>query len=114
MKILIITILILTWIQNNNTPIGVWEYKEDSSRMEIINKNGKLSGTLISSDNPNRQDKKEIVRNVQFLEGKWRGEFYQYKSNRWATADFEVNENILFIKYQYGFLTKIFRFYREK
>lgn len=113
MKIFIIIIL-FTFIQATNSPIGTWEYKQDKSRMEIINRDGKLSGSLIFSRNPNRNSGNKIIKNMEFREGKWRGEFYLYKSDRWVNAIFEIKRNLLHIEYKYGFLTTNLHFYRVK
>ncbi|UJH91956.1 hypothetical protein LZ575_04790 [Antarcticibacterium sp. 1MA-6-2] len=114
MKELIFILFSLIWLQDISSPVGIWEFKEDNTRVEIKTYQGKLTGELISSDNPHRKGEKEILRNMEFLEGKWVGEFYNHKSKRWVQAEFLVKEDILFITCKYGFDTKNFHFYREK
>lgn len=107
-----IILILLTFIQHTNTPVGCWKYLPDTSIVEIINRNGTLTGSLLSSRNPNRKSGNEIVRNIEYREGEWRGEFYLYKKNRWVDAVFQVKGDHLLIEYKYGFLTFNLHFHR--
>lgn len=114
MKNIITFLLLLNGIQNTNSPIGVWEFKEDKTIVEIEKRSENLYGVIISSDNPNREVGKKIFQNLHFLDGKWKGEYYVFKIDQWVEVDLKLNSELLLIEYNYGFQNKKFHFYKIK
>jgi len=112
MKTLIFT-LALAYLTAQEIPVGVWMYKQDSSKIELFNKDGTISGTLISSKNPSNEPGTEIFKNFKFKNGKWQGELYLIKVQQWVDASFQLKENLLLVEYNYGFLAKSFYLLKE-
>lgn len=109
-----IIILILTFINLPDSPGGVWIYKEDFSRIEIIENKGKLTGRLISTRNPYCEPGTEILKDFIYLDGKWQGKLYVASKKRWVDAYLIQKEGLLFIELDLGYDTKKFHWYKEK
>lgn len=114
MKNIITFFLLIIGIQKTNSPIGVWEFKEDKTIVEIKKESTNMYGVIISSDNPNREIGKKVFQNVHFNDGKWKGEYYLFKSDRWVEIDLELKSELLLIEYNYGIQNRKFHFYKIK
>ncbi|MGM0391274.1 MAG: hypothetical protein ACQEQB_05980 [Bacteroidota bacterium] len=112
MKILIFT-LTLTLFIVQESPVGVWLYIQDSSKIEIYIKDSVLSGTLISSKNISNEPGLEIFKNFKYKNGKWRGKLYLNKAQHWVDASLQPKGNLLLIEYKYGFIEKRFHLFKE-
>lgn len=88
-------------------------HREDTSKIEIYTQDDKLWGRLISSKNPNYISEIIIMKNFHFNDGKWKGEFYDVKYNRWDKANIIVADDLLVVNYKYGFIEKKFYLYKE-
>ncbi|UJH92146.1 DUF2147 domain-containing protein [Antarcticibacterium sp. 1MA-6-2] len=109
-----ITIILFLFL--NNTPdalIGIWLYKEDTSRIEIYKKDGKICGKLISSKNPEFNAGTEILKDFILIEGKWQGKYFLIKKDQWINAMIYQKKNILHFELNYGFINKKFHWYKE-
>ena len=103
----------LTLFTIQDSPVGVWLYKQDSSKIEIYIKDGDLSGTLISSKNLSNEPGTEIFKHFKLKNGKWQGKLYLIKLQQWVDASFQLKDNLLLVEYNYGFLTKSFYLSKE-
>lgn len=112
MNTLIFT-LALSLFSLQEFPVGIWVYIQDSSKIEILYKEGALSGTLISSKNLSNEPGTEIFKNLKFKNGKWQGQLYLNKTQQWVDARFQIKGNLLLVEYNYGFLTKGFYLFKE-
>lgn len=112
MKLLLITIL-LSFFSFSKSPEGIWLHKEDTSRIEIYELNGKLSGKLISSRNPFLETGIEVLKDLEFKNGKWQGKLYMPKKKRWVQAVLEEKNNLLIIEMDLGYEIQKFHMYRE-
>lgn len=110
----LIFILALTLFTFQESPVGVWLYLQDSSKIEISNKDGILSGTLISSKNPGYKPGTQILRNFKYQNGKWWGQLYLINEQHSVDASFELKGDLLLLEYNYGFITKKFHLFRER
>lgn len=91
--------------QNPTTPpLGKWLHKEDSSKIEIFIKEQKLYGRLTSTKNQEHEPGMLVLRNFEFIDGHWKGEFYNVKNKRWVEADFLISEDLIVVHYKYGFI----------
>jgi len=110
----LILIIHFLLFQNPPTPpLGEWLHKEDSSLIEILSKEDKLYGRLTSTKNPKYDTESNILRDFQFCNGTWQGEFYDVNNKRWVKADLIVAKDILLINYKYGFIEKKFSLIKE-
>lgn len=114
MKGIIVSLVIIIWAQDTVSPVGIWVFREDNSRLEIKGITNALFGELISSDNPHRAIGKEVIKNLRYREGIWKGQYYLYKIGSWVNASIEVKGTVLIVRYQYGFQNKVLRFYSGK
>lgn len=94
-------------------PLGVWLHKEDASKIEIFTEDNILGGRIISSKNPNYSNEIFILKNFKFVDGKWKGEFYNVNYKRWVEANMTVSGDFLTVNYKYGFIKKNFYLYKE-
>lgn len=103
MNLLLLIHLLL--FQNITTPpLGKWLHKEDSSKIEIFIKEQKLYGHLISTKNPEYKTNRLVLRNFEFIDGNWKGEFYNVKNNRWVEAKLIISGKVVIVNYKYGFI----------
>lgn len=107
----LILLIIFLHFQTPIPPAGIWLHKEDGSRIEIIYQDKQIGGKIISSRNAKYANLK-ILREFEFSDGLWRGEFYDVKNKRWVRANLIIAEKILVVQYKYGFIEK--KFYLNK
>lgn len=110
-------ITIILFLILNNTPdslTGIWLYKEDTSRIEIYKKDGKICGKLVSSKNPDCEAGTEILKDFRLVKGKWLGKYYLIKKDQWIDAMLDQKKDILHFELNYGFIVKKFHWYKEK
>lgn len=93
--------------------IGKWSFGEKNSIIEIEKQNGIYRGKIVSSDNPNAQIGKLIVKEVKQIKGKWEGKVYAPKREEWYDAEFTPKENILEVKIKVGFFSKTIEWIRK-
>lgn len=110
--IAILLILILNF--NPEPPIGIWMYQEDFSRIEIIETDGKLSGKLISTRNPNSIPGTEVLKEFIYIDGKWQGKLYLTSKDKWVETSLVQKRNLLFLELDFGYDTKRFHWYKDK
>ncbi len=107
--------MFLTSLMNfTESPEGVWIYKENSSRIEILNRNGELSGTIISTRHPEYKTGKEVLKDFHLVEGKWQGKIFDFQKKRWVAASLEIKSDLLFVEINYGYDTKKIHLYKGK
>ena len=111
MKLLFITVL-LSFFNISNSPEGIWIHKEEASRIEIYEDKGKLSGKLISSRHPFLETGIDILKDMEYKDGKWQGKIYIPKKKRWVNASFEQKNNLLFIELNLGYEIQKVHWYR--
>lgn len=93
--------------------IGKWSFGKKNNVIEIEQHNGIYSGKIITSDNPNAQIGKLIVKEVKQIEGKWEGKVYAPKREEWYDAEFTPKNNILEVKIKVGFFSKTIEWIRK-
>lgn len=111
MKLLLITFL-LSFFNFSNSPEGIWVHKEDASRIEIYEDQGKLSGKLVSSRHPFIETGIDILKDLEYKDGKWQGKIYISKKKRWVDAFFVQRDNLLFIELDLGYEIQKVHWYR--
>ncbi len=115
MKTIFLSILFICSLMNSSeSPEGVWIYKENNSRIEILNRNGELTGTIISTRHPEYESGKEILKNFHLTGGKWEGEIFDFQKKRWVAAILEIKSDLLFVEINYGYDVKKIHLYKEK
>jgi uncharacterized protein (DUF2147 family) len=85
---------------------GEYIIGEKNTVVKIEQHNGIYNGKIISSGNPNADIGKLILKELKQTEGKWKGELYSPKRERWYDAEFIPKENSLDVKIKAGFFSK--------
>lgn len=111
MKIVLITFW-LSFLSFSKSPEGIWVHKENASQIEIYEHQGKLSGKLISSRHPFLETGIEILKDMEYINGKWQGKIYISKKKRWVEAYFKQKDNLLFIELDLGYEIQKVHWYR--
>ena len=85
MKNLAILILVLftTISMNAQSIAGVWNTGEDNTKIEIAEDNGVANGKILSSDNAKAKVGNQILKDVKFSDGEWKGKLYAAKKGEW-------------------------------
>lgn len=107
-------VLFVTYLNIQYFPEGVWIQKQDSSRIEIIKRDGKLSGILISTKNPNSTVGTLLLKDFHFNEGYWQGKFYLLSKDRWVDAKLSQRKTLLIVELDFGYKTKKEVWYKDK
>lgn len=87
--------------------MGRWNTGKSDTIIETFMKDGKLYGKVISSLDKEAKIGNEILRNFQFNEDKWSGEFYLAKRNRLFNADLVITGSDMEITLYTGFRDRI-------
>lgn len=85
---------------------GEYIIGEKNTVVKIEQYNGIYNGKIISSDNPNAEIGKLILKELKQTKGKWKGELYSPKREKWYDAEFIKKENKLNIEISVGFFSK--------
>lgn len=87
--------------------IGVWKVGEDNTKVEFYQKEqGVIDGKIISSDNPKAKIGKNLVKDVQYKAGEWKGKVYSPKKKKWYDATLERKQDKLEVAISVGFFSK--------
>ena len=85
---------------------GEWIMGEKNTVVKIELDNDSYSGTIVSSDNPDVEIGKLILKEITNKKDKWKGKLYAAKKKKWMDAEFTVDKNILKVKVKSGFMSK--------
>lgn len=109
-------IVIISWLffTPQSSPLGVWLYKEDGSKIEIWESEGKLFATVIATGNPSTKAGTQILKDFEILDGQWKGKYHIIKKKRWVDATLEPKGNLLHIELEFDFTHKKFHWYKQK
>lgn len=94
-------------------PTGIWNTGTDNTKIEIIDINGTLTGTVLSSDNEQAPIGKVLVKNLAADGEVWKGQLFAPKRQEWFDATFEEDGNILEITVGSGFMSRTVEWTRE-
>lgn len=100
-------------MKNPNFPMGIWIYKQDSSRIEIKKINERLSGVLISTKNPGDKAGTLVLKDLINCEKYYQGQFYISSKERWVEAKLLQRENLLIIELDLGYKIKKTQWYKD-
>jgi hypothetical protein len=108
MKILIIVLSIFSVFQHSSdkTIVGTWITMEDNTKIQIEEEKGMLIGKIKSSDNPNAQVGKLILKDLVKSGNTWTGKIFAVKRKEWIDVEITSDNNSLNLKIQYGIVTR--------
>jgi len=93
---------------------GEYIVGEKNTIVKIEQHNSIYSGKIISSDNPNVENGKLMVKELKQTKGKWKGKVYSPKRKEWYDAEFIPQENKLDVEISVGFFSKTVEWTRVK
>ncbi len=94
--------------------VGIWETGEDNTIIEITEENNVVSGKIFSSENSEVKIGKQILKDVKFNEGEYKGKMYAAKKEKWYDAVLKTKGDELEIKIKVGFMSKTLKWNRSK
>jgi len=101
-----IILLFATLSINAQSIAGIWNTGEDNTKIEITEDNGVFSGKILSSDNAKANIGNQILKDVNFINGEWKGKLYAAKKGDWYDATLEEKDSQLDITIKVGFMSK--------
>ena len=102
-----------TTLNAQNSIAGIWNMGEDNTKIEITENNGASFGKIISSDNTKAKVGKQILKDVKFSKGEWKGKLYAAKKGKWYDAVIKEKGNELNVTIKVGFMSKTLKWKKE-
>ncbi len=113
-KLAILTLVLFTTISMNAQSLaGIWNTGEENTKIEITEDNGVVSGKILSSDNAKAKIGKQIIKDVKFSNGEWKGQLYAAKKGKWYDAVLKENGSQLDITIKVGWMSKTITWKKE-
>ena len=85
---------------------GIWNMGEDNTKIEITENNGAFFGKILSSDNTEAKIGKQILKDVKFSKGEWKGKLYAAKKGEWYDAVIKEKGDQLDVTIKVGWMSK--------
>jgi len=105
MKIIYLGLLLSLIIQTEDYE-GLWKTNKDHTIIEIYKENNIYYGKIVSSNNSKAKKGTLILRDFKYLNGKYIGKLYAIKIDKLVDAEMKINNGILEITAQLGFMNK--------
>lgn len=96
----------ITKINAQKSITGIWNAREDNTKIEITEDNGVFSGKILSSDNPKAKIGKQLIKDVKPSNGKYKGKLYAAKKGKWYDAVLKESGDQLDITIKVGWMSK--------
>ncbi|MEM9547720.1 MAG: hypothetical protein AAGA77_17190 [Bacteroidota bacterium] len=94
---------------------GIWNTGKENTKIEIAEvEDGIYEGKILSSDNENAKVEKALLREVNLIDGEWKGKLFAPKKKKWMDAVLMKKENRLHIKVKAGFMSKTIKWTKEE
>jgi hypothetical protein len=78
----------------------------ENTLVKIFEKEGVYFGEIVSSDNPNAEIGKQLIKDLMRENGKWKGKLYVIKKKKWVNAVMELEDSYVKITIKAGFRKK--------
>ncbi|MEL6655311.1 MAG: hypothetical protein AAFP77_13780 [Bacteroidota bacterium] len=92
---------------------GVWNTGNDNTKIEIAEVDGIYEGKILSSDNDKAPIGKRLLKDVQLVDGEWKGKLYAAKREEWMDAVLEAIGDQLAITVKAGWVSRTVEWSRE-
>ncbi|MEM6318769.1 MAG: hypothetical protein AAF960_13940 [Bacteroidota bacterium] len=117
MKITLISYLLFFALSINaqsQSPAGIWNTGKDNTKIEITETNGVYTGKILSSDNAKAKIGKQLLKDIQSVDGEWKGKLFAAKRGKWMDAVLEAKGKVLQITVKKGLMSKTIEWAGEK
>jgi hypothetical protein len=85
---------------------GTWDTGQENTLVKIFEKEGVYFGEIVSSDNSKVEIGKQLIKDLMYKKGKWKGKLYAIKKKKWVNAEMELEDGNMKIKIKAGFSRK--------
>ena len=92
---------------------GVWNTGNDNTKVEIAEVDGVYEGKIFSSDNADAPIGKRLLKDIQLVDGEWKGKLFAAKRGEWMDAVLQEVDNQLAITVKAGWMSKTVEWSRE-
>ncbi len=95
------------------TPSGIWNTGKDNTKIEIKEENGVYAGKIVSSDNAKAEIGKLLLKEIELVDGEWKGKLFAAKKGKWMDAVLKEKGNQLLITVKAGLMKKTIEWVKE-
>ncbi|MEM6700159.1 MAG: hypothetical protein AAF599_17275 [Bacteroidota bacterium] len=113
MKIIIVCCMLFSTLSMHAQLVGTWNTGKDNTQIEITEVNGVYEGKIASSDNAKAPIGKQLLKDIQLVDGEWKGKLFAAKKGEWMDAVLEEKDNQLLITVKAGFMSKTIKWAKE-
>ncbi len=92
---------------------GIWNTGEDNTKIEITEENEVYGGKIVSSDNAKAKIGNQLLKDVKFVDGEWKGKLYGVKKGKWFDAVLKEEGEQLLITVKGGIASKTLEWKKE-
>lgn len=92
---------------------GIWNTGKDNTKIEISSTDDVYNGTVVSSDNDKVKIGNQFLKDVKWVDGKWKGKLYSPKKDKWYTAVLEETGDQLLVKVKAGMTSRTLEWKKE-
>lgn len=85
---------------------GIWNTGKENTKIEIAAVNGIYAGKIVSSDNAKAKIGAQLIKEVQLVDGQWKGKLFAAKKKKWMDAVLEEKDNELLITVKAGLMSR--------
>lgn len=92
---------------------GIWNIGDNNTKIKITENDSVFFGKILSSDNSEVKIGKQILKDVIFKNGEWKGKMYAAKKGKWYDAVLKEKDNHLDVTIKAGFMSKTLEWKKE-
>lgn len=92
---------------------GVWNIGKENTKIKIVEDNGVLSATVVSSDSPKLKAGTLFLKEVKSVGGEWKGKLYNAKKKKWYAAVLKEKGSKLEVEVDAGMMSKTLEWAKE-
>ena len=92
---------------------GIWNTGNDNTKIEITAVNDVYEGKIVSSDNAKAKIGKLLLKEVQLVDGEWKGKLFAAKRGKWMDAVLKEKNNQLQVTVKAGWRSKTLEWRKE-
>ncbi|NRB48406.1 MAG: hypothetical protein HRU41_12090 [Saprospiraceae bacterium] len=85
---------------------GIWNTGKENTKLEIAAVDGIYQGKIVSSDNAKAKIGAQLIKDVQLVDGQWRGKLFAAKKKKWMDAVLAEKDNQLLITVKAGLISR--------
>lgn len=92
---------------------GIYNTGKDNTKIEMTEENGVYEGRIVSSDNANAKIGNQLIKDVKYVDGEWKGKMFAPKKKKWFDAVLKEKDNQLLVTVGSGWRSKTLEWTKE-